>query len=116
MHLIDANRRRFVCRSTNLVDQEYRRRWWWPFWPLLYDGHTHVEFELEEIDRISISEVIDMVFKAEEDYHRLWPRPRRPPPEVPKQIAERLRAAQTVRRIFNILNFYIQPGFWWGRK
>ena len=116
MILIDDNRRRFICRSAYLDDQEYRRRWWWPIWPLLYDGYTYVEFELQEIDRISMDEVIDMVFKAREDDIRLWPRTRRAPPDVRQKDDERLRAAQTVRRIFNILDFYVEPGFWWGRK
>ena len=115
MILIDANRRRWIARSAYLTGQIRRTRWW-PLWPFPDNAHTRVQFELEEIDRISLTELIDLVCKSEMDGRRLWAWHRKVPEHQFQKHLDKIRAAKTVGRIFSIMDFYIEPGFWWGRK
>lgn len=115
MLLIDANRRRWVVRRAHLVVENAHQSWW-QRWLGIQPKATSVDFEIEETDKIEMSELTDLVCRALEEERRLWRYANQITEHSFQQRLTTIRSAKTVGRIFRFLELEIEPGFWWGHE
>ena len=119
MELVDAKGRHWITRRAYPVTRQVERRWWHTG-PLKPRSWTELELEIEEVEPLSLPELIDRICLSEAETRRIWWERHHDPKkqESEEDFQERLtqlRAAKDMDQIYDIQGYAFEPGFWWGR-
>lgn len=114
MVIIDASRRRWVVRNAYKVTIKTGPRLWflWPFHESVFNRN---EFDLEEVERIDLDELRELVCAAETTARQLTPPKKRQSEEEFERELAKIRRVKTVGGIFYMSGFQDSHGFWWAR-